>query len=98
MVNRTISWLNNWLIDWLTCVQVTEPEYYHSMVKMHLSFLLDLHTDECDCSFLYEKQVPGIIIIIIIQPSQSYRYVTLSSWQLTLSVCVLMNHINLLII
>ena len=66
MVNRTISWLNNWLIDWLTCVQVTEPEYYHSMVKMHLSFLLDLHTDECDCSFLYEKQVPGIIIIIIL--------------------------------
>ena len=40
-------------------LQVTEPEHYHSMVKMHLSFLLDLHTDECDCSFLYEKQVGG---------------------------------------
>ena len=38
---------------------MTEPEHYHSMVKMHLSFLLDLHTDECDCSFLYEKQVGG---------------------------------------
>merc|ERR1719234_2164071 len=25
------------------------------MVKMHLSFLLDLHTDDCDCSFLWEK-------------------------------------------
>merc|ERR1719468_494972 len=23
---------------------------------MHLSFLLDLHTDECDCSFVTEKQ------------------------------------------
>ncbi|XP_023322416.1 rho GTPase-activating protein 19 isoform X2 [Eurytemora carolleeae] len=43
-------------LDLALHMKMTEPEYYHSMVKMHLSFLLDLHTDECDCSFLYEKQ------------------------------------------
>jgi len=36
-------------------MKLTEPEHYHGMVKMHLSFLLDLHTDECDCTFLWEK-------------------------------------------
>ena len=34
-----------------------EPEHFHSMVKMHLSFLLDLNTDDCDCSFIYDKPV-----------------------------------------
>jgi len=43
-------------LDLVHLMKVTEPEYFHSMVKMHLSFLLDLHTDECDCSFLYDKQ------------------------------------------
>ena len=32
-----------------------EPDQFHSMVKMHLSFLLDLNTDDCDCSFIYEN-------------------------------------------
>ena len=31
-----------------------EPDVFHGMVKMHLSFLLDLNTDDCDCSFVYE--------------------------------------------
>ena len=31
-----------------------DPEQFHCLVKMHLSFLLDMNTDECDCSFLYE--------------------------------------------
>ena len=31
-----------------------DPEQFHCLVKMHLSFLLDLNTDECDCSFLYD--------------------------------------------
>lgn len=35
--------------------RVAEPDVFHSTVKMHLSFLLDLNTDDCDCSFLYEK-------------------------------------------
>ena len=61
-------WFNEWVLERererenpfnRRNLQVTEPEHYHSMVKMHLSFLLDLHTDECDCSFLYEKQVGG---------------------------------------
>jgi len=43
-------------MDTVHLIKVTEPSIFHSMVKMHLSFLLDLHTDECDCSFLYEKQ------------------------------------------
>ena len=30
------------------------PDQFHVLVKMHLSFLLDLTTDECDCSFLHE--------------------------------------------
>jgi hypothetical protein len=30
------------------------PEQFHCLVKMHLSFLLDLTTDDCNCSFLYE--------------------------------------------
>jgi len=36
-------------------MRLTEPEQYHAMVKMHLSFLLDLQTDECDCGFIIEK-------------------------------------------
>ena len=51
-------------------MRLQEPEQFHAMVKMHLryfflsssrhydcvsSFLLDLHTDDCDCSFLTEK-------------------------------------------
>lgn len=32
-------------------------DHFHSMVKMHLSILLDLSTDDCDCTFLDgEKQ------------------------------------------
>ena len=31
-----------------------DPEQFHCLVKMHLSFLLDMNTDECDCSFLYD--------------------------------------------
>jgi len=50
MVRSTVG------LDLVHHMKVTEPEYFHSMVKMHLSFLLDLHTDECDCSFLYDKQ------------------------------------------
>jgi len=42
--------------DLVNQMKVTDPEMFHSMVKMHLSFLLDLHTDECDCSFVTEKQ------------------------------------------
>uniref|UniRef100_A0A0K2SYK5 Putative LOC100114766 [Nasonia vitripennis] n=1 Tax=Lepeophtheirus salmonis TaxID=72036 RepID=A0A0K2SYK5_LEPSM len=29
-----------------------EAEQFHSLVKMHLSFLLHLNTDDCDCSFV----------------------------------------------
>jgi len=36
-------------------MRVSEPDQYHGMVKMHLSFMLDLHTDECDYSVLYDK-------------------------------------------
>ncbi|KAG8227737.1 hypothetical protein J437_LFUL008381, partial [Ladona fulva] len=25
-----------------------DPEQYHTLIRMHLSFVLDLHTDECD--------------------------------------------------
>ena len=32
------------------------PDQFHLLVKMHLSFLLDLTTDDCDCSFLYEAE------------------------------------------
>jgi len=39
----------------VTRMKRSEPDHYHGMVKMHLSFLLDLQTDECDCSFLWEK-------------------------------------------
>ena len=31
------------------------PDQFHVLVKMHLSFLLDLSTDDCDCSFLHES-------------------------------------------
>ena len=34
--------------------KIEEPEQFHCLVKMHLSFLLDMNTDECDCSFLYD--------------------------------------------
>ena len=30
-----------------------EPDQFHAMVKMHLSFLLDLNTDDCDCNHIY---------------------------------------------
>ena len=36
-----------------------DPEQFHCLVKMHLSFLLDMNTDECDCSFLYDHLYPG---------------------------------------
>ena len=39
----------------VTRMKRSEPDHYHGMVKMHLSFLLDLQTDECDCRFLWEK-------------------------------------------
>jgi len=42
-------------LDVVRRMKLSEPDHYHGMVKMHLSFLLDLHTDECDCSFLWEK-------------------------------------------
>ena len=31
------------------------PDQFHCLVKMHLSFLLDLETDDCNCDFLYES-------------------------------------------
>ena len=31
-----------------------DPEQFHCLVKMHLSFILEMNTDECDCSFLYD--------------------------------------------
>ena len=31
-----------------------DPEQFHCLVKMHLSFILEMSTDECDCSFLYD--------------------------------------------
>lgn len=34
------------------------PDQFHMLVKMHLSFLLDLETDDCDCSFVYETSAP----------------------------------------
>jgi len=43
-------------MDTIRRMRLTEPDHYHGMVKMHLSFLLDLHTDECDCSFLEEPR------------------------------------------
>ena len=30
-----------------------EPDQFHGLVKMHLSFLLDLNTDDCDCNHVY---------------------------------------------
>jgi len=42
-------------LDVVRRMKLSEPDHYHGMVKMHLSFLLDLHTDDCDCSFLWEK-------------------------------------------
>ena len=30
-----------------------EPDQFHALVKMHLSFLLDLNTDDCDCNHVY---------------------------------------------
>ena len=33
------------------------PDQFHCLVKMHLSFLLDLTFDDCDCSFLYDSEV-----------------------------------------
>ncbi len=38
-------------------LRATEPDVFHSMVKMHLSFLLDLSTDDCDCSFIMDPAV-----------------------------------------
>ena len=38
-----------------------DPEQFHCLVKMHLSFLLDMNTDECDCSFLYDHLHPNEI-------------------------------------
>lgn len=32
-----------------------DPEQFHCLVKMHLSFLLDMNTDDCDCSFLFAE-------------------------------------------
>jgi len=43
-------------MDTIRRMRLTEPDHYHGMVKMHLSFLLDLHTDECDCSFLEDAR------------------------------------------
>ena len=36
-----------------------DPEQFHCLVKMHLSFLLDMNTDECDCSFLFDHIQPN---------------------------------------
>ena len=33
------------------------PDQFHMLVKMHLSFLLDLTTDDCDCRFLYDAEL-----------------------------------------
>ena len=52
MMNSTSTMAS---LDVVRRMKLSEPDHYHGMVKMHLSFLLDLHTDECDCSFLWEK-------------------------------------------
>ncbi|QQP52780.1 Putative LOC100114766, partial [Caligus rogercresseyi] len=36
-----------------------ESEQFHSLVKMHLSFLLDLNTDDCDCSLVLGRAGGG---------------------------------------
>ncbi len=38
-------------------LRTSEPDVFHSMVKMHLSFLLDLNTDDCDCAFVMDPAV-----------------------------------------
>ena len=38
-------------------MRLLAPDQFHCLVKMHLSFLLDLTTDDCDCSFVYEGQM-----------------------------------------
>ena len=35
------------------------PDQFHSLVKMHLSFLLELNFDDCDCNFVYETTPPS---------------------------------------
>ena len=35
------------------------PDQFHSLVKMHLSFLTDLKYDDCDCNFVYETTTPS---------------------------------------
>jgi hypothetical protein len=32
-----------------------EPDQFHAMVKMHLSFLLDLNTDDCESGHIYNS-------------------------------------------
>jgi len=54
-MNSTSSMASIASMDVIRRMKLSEPDHYHGMVKMHLSFLLDLHTDECDCSFLWEK-------------------------------------------
>ena len=36
-------------------LRASDPDVFHSTVKMHLSFLLDLSTDDCDCNFVYDS-------------------------------------------
>ncbi|XP_059081410.1 uncharacterized protein LOC131879177 [Tigriopus californicus] len=38
--------------EW-ACLRREEPDLFHSLVKMHLSILLDLATDDCDCSHIH---------------------------------------------
>ncbi len=38
----------------LLALRFEEPDWFHFLVKMHLAFLLDLNTDDCDCAFVYE--------------------------------------------
>lgn len=38
--------------EW-ACLRREEPDLFHSLVKMHLSILLDLATDDCDCTHIY---------------------------------------------
>ena len=41
----------------------SEPDRFHAMVKMHLSFLLDLNTDDCNCTFMadHKNDFPGVL-------------------------------------
>ena len=43
-----------WKMEPLEKMRRLVPDQFHSLVKMHLSFLTDLKYDDCDCNFVYE--------------------------------------------